>query len=68
MGFCLYNNVAIAAKAALRQGMQRILILDWDIHHGNGTQEVFWEDPSVLYISLHRFPFYPGECGHPDKV
>ncbi len=61
MGFCLYNNVAVAARALQRSGLaQRILIVDWDLHHGNGTQHAFWEDPTVLYFSTHRFPFYPG--------
>jgi len=61
MGFCLFNNVAIAA-AALRaeEGMERILILDWDVHHGNGTQRSFQEDPNLLYFSTHQYPFYPG--------
>lgn len=71
MGFCLYNNAGIAARAAQAAGAERVLILDWDIHHGNGTQEVFDSDPSVLYMSLHRYDngsFYPGtgaanECG-----
>ncbi len=61
MGFCLFNNIAIAAahlKAAY--GIKRIAIIDWDVHHGNGTQEAFYEDPGVLYISFHLFPFYPG--------
>jgi acetoin utilization deacetylase AcuC-like enzyme len=60
MGFCLLNNVAIAAKAARAQGVGRIAIVDFDVHHGNGTQEIFYDDPSVLYVSVHQFPFYPG--------
>jgi len=60
MGFCLLNNVAIAAHAALARGIERIAIVDWDVHHGNGTQESFYEDPRVLFTSLHQYPFYPG--------
>jgi acetoin utilization deacetylase AcuC-like enzyme len=60
MGFCLLNNVAIAAAAARAAGLARVAIVDWDVHHGNGTQDIFWEDPSVLFISLHQFPYYPG--------
>jgi len=61
MGFCLFNNVAIAAQFALaRMGMERILILDWDLHHGNGTQNSFYETSKVLYFSTHQYPFYPG--------
>jgi acetoin utilization deacetylase AcuC-like enzyme len=60
MGFCLLNNVAIAAAHARARGAARVAIIDWDVHHGNGTQEVFYGDPSVLYLSLHQFPFYPG--------
>jgi acetoin utilization deacetylase AcuC-like enzyme len=61
MGFCLYNNVAVAARALQAQeGVGRVLILDWDVHHGNGTQHSFEEDPSVLYFSTHQFPYYPG--------
>ena len=60
MGFCLFNNVAIAAKAALANGIDRLAIVDWDIHHGNGTQDVFINDPRVLYVSTHASPFYPG--------
>jgi acetoin utilization deacetylase AcuC-like enzyme len=60
MGFCLLNNVAAAAAAARAEGAARVAILDWDVHHGNGTQDIFWDDPSVLYLSVHQFPFYPG--------
>ncbi len=60
MGFCLLNNVALAASQALESGLSRVAIVDWDVHHGNGTQDVFYEDPRVLFISLHQFPFYPG--------
>ncbi|MHC4789216.1 MAG: histone deacetylase family protein, partial [Planctomycetota bacterium] len=61
MGFCLFNNVAVAARALRAEdGVERVLILDWDVHHGNGTQHFFEEDPSVLYVSFHQFPFYPG--------
>jgi acetoin utilization deacetylase AcuC-like enzyme len=59
MGFCLLNNVAIAA-AALRARGERVLILDWDVHHGNGTQEIFWNSPDVLYVSTHQWPLFPG--------
>jgi acetoin utilization deacetylase AcuC-like enzyme len=61
MGFCLFNNIAIGARYAQKKyGVERVAILDWDVHHGNGTQEIFYEDPSVFYISLHQYPFYPG--------
>ncbi len=61
MGFCLFNNVALAAKwAVTRGGLARALIVDWDVHHGNGTQDIFYADPSVFYFSIHRYPFYPG--------
>ena len=61
MGFCLFNNVAIAARALQAEdGIQRILVLDIDVHHGNGIQHFFDEDPTVLYLSTHQFPFYPG--------
>lgn len=60
MGFCLYNNVAIAARAAQEMGARRVLIVDWDVHHGNGTQDSFYQDPEVLYFSTHQYPFYPG--------
>ena len=61
MGFCLFNNIAIAAKYALRRhDLERVLIVDFDVHHGNGTQAVFYDDPHVLYFSVHEYPFYPG--------
>ena len=60
MGFCLLNNVAIAAAHARKLGVDRVAIVDFDVHHGNGTQEAFYADPSVLYISLHQSPLYPG--------
>ena len=68
MGFCLFNNVAIAAQIArLQHGVERVAILDWDVHHGNGTQDIFYEDPNVLFISLHQYPFYPG-TGHWEQM
>jgi acetoin utilization deacetylase AcuC-like enzyme len=60
MGFCLFNNAAIGAEAALRKGAERVLVLDWDVHHGNGTQDCFYARRDVLYQSLHQYPFYPG--------
>lgn len=61
MGFCLFNNVAIGARLACREfGLDRVLVIDWDVHHGNGTQDTFWDDEQVGFLSIHRFPFYPG--------
>src|SRR5439155_10188209 len=60
MGFCLYNNVAVAAAHARAQGAAKVAIVDYDVHHGNGTQHMFETDPHVLYISTHQFPYYPG--------
>jgi acetoin utilization deacetylase AcuC-like enzyme len=67
MGFCFYNNIAVAAAHARTLGAQRIAIVDYDVHHGNGTQHLFESNPSVLYISTHQYPFYPG-TGAADEV
>ena len=64
MGFCFFNNVAIAAKYVIEHhGLARVLIVDWDVHHGNGTQHTFYDDPSVLFFSTHQYPHYPGTGG-----
>ena len=68
MGFCLFNNIAIAARYAQRtHGVERVLIADWDVHHGNGTQDIFYEDGSVFFFSTHQSPWYPG-TGDPDET
>jgi acetoin utilization deacetylase AcuC-like enzyme len=63
MGFCLYNNVAVAAAHARAQGAGKVAVVDYDVHHGNGTQHIFEADPNVLYISTHQYPYYPGTGG-----
>lgn len=67
MGFCLYNNVAAAAAHALARGCSRVAIVDYDVHHGNGTQWIFYDEPRVLYVSTHQYPFYPG-TGAADEI
>ncbi len=68
MGFCLFNNIAVGARVATHElGLDRVLIVDWDVHHGNGTQAIFWEDARVGFLSIHRFPFYPGS-GSEDET
>ncbi|MGR3178668.1 MAG: histone deacetylase family protein [Candidatus Anammoxibacter sp.] len=68
MGFCLFNNVAVSVKyLQSKYKIERILIVDWDVHHGNGTQDVFYDDPSVLFFSIHRYPFYPGSGSEMEK-
>jgi acetoin utilization deacetylase AcuC-like enzyme len=68
MGFCLFNNAAIAARHAQAvHGAGRVAIMDWDVHHGNGTQDIFWDDPDVLYVSTHEMPLYPG-TGAPSET
>ena len=64
MGFCLIDNIAVAARYAQAElGLERVAIVDWDVHHGNGTQDIFWDDASVLVTSIHQWPFYPGSGG-----
>jgi acetoin utilization deacetylase AcuC-like enzyme len=69
MGFCVFNNVAVAARAAQRVlGAERVAIVDFDVHHGNGTEAIFRDDDSVLFVSLHQWPFYPGTGGADDQA
>ena len=67
MGFCLVNHAAVAAGHARAAGVERVAVLDWDAHHGNGTQAIFWDDPAVLYVSLHQYPFYPGTGSRAER-
>ncbi len=67
MGFCLYNNIAVGAAWARHRGVARVAIVDYDVHHGNGTQHSFYDDPTVLFISSHQFPFYPGTGAADEK-
>ncbi len=64
MGFCLFNNIAVAARFAQREfNLKKVMIIDWDVHHGNGTQDIFYNDPSVLFVSFHQFPYWPPDMG-----
>ena len=68
MGFCLVNNIAVAARhMQFEHDVGRVAIVDYDVHHGNGTQEIFWEDDSVLFVSMHQWPFYPGTGGPTEQ-
>jgi len=67
MGFCLINNVVVAARHAQQRGKPRVLIVDWDVHHGNGTQALVERDPSIRYVSMHQYPWYPGTGAEDER-
>lgn len=67
MGFCLVNNAVVAARYAQRAGRRQVLIIDWDVHHGNGTQALVETDPTIRYVSLHQYPWYPGTGAAADR-
>ena len=68
LGFCIFNNLAIGVRYVQQEyGLSKVLIVDWDVHHGNGTQAAFYEDPNVLYFSVHQYPFYPGTGAESEK-
>jgi len=67
MGFCLFNNIAICARYLQKKGIKKIGILDWDVHHGNGTEAAFYEDPGIFFVSMHHYPFYPGTGAASDR-